>query len=65
MTVKKEVHELVKQLRSLEIGCPEWHKLINTLTREYKMSPYSILSLFGNPPVVEYDEGNKHLLLEV
>ena len=64
MTVKKEVHELVKQLRILKTDCPEWKRICDILRKKYKMSAFAILALYANPPVLEYTIENMHLVLE-
>lgn len=62
--IKKEVYELVKKLKGLETSDPEWQKIIDILQRKYKMTAWTILGLFENPPSLEYTEENRKLLLE-
>jgi len=64
MTIKKEVFELIKKLRSLKVASLEWGELVDILQTKYKMTPFNILALFDNPPILEWTMENKHLLLE-
>ena len=64
MTIKKEVLELIEQLKQLKTGSKGWQTIIDTLKKDYKMTPWNILGLYSSPPVLEYTEENRNLLLE-
>lgn len=64
MVIKKEVFELIKKLKSLKVASLEWGKIVDVLQTKYKMTPFNILALFGNPSILEWTMKNKHLLLE-
>lgn len=64
MVIKKEVFELIKKLKSLKVASLEWGKIVDVLQTKYKMTPFNISALFGNPPMLEWTMKNKHLLLE-
>ena len=65
MKVRKEVVEIINELRSVNKDSSRWDELVSILEERYRMDSYSILALFYTPPIVEYDGTNKNLLFEI
>ena len=64
MTIRKEVLNLIEELKSLKIGSGRWNTLMGKLKKDYKMPAFNLLALYHNPPTLEYNDENRHLLLE-
>lgn len=64
MTIKKEVLDLLEELKPLKIGSSRWKAIMTTLEKEYKMTAWTLLGLYENPPRLEYTTENMNLLLE-
>jgi hypothetical protein len=64
MAIKKEVRELCLKFRNSKIGSKEWKELERILEQKYKFTPWNLLALYGNPPVIEYNDDNFSLVTE-
>jgi hypothetical protein len=64
MTIKKEVRELCLKFRNSKIGSKEWEELKRILEQKYKFTPWNLLALYSNPPIIEYNDDNFHLVIE-
>ena len=64
MKIKQEVKKLCVALRNSELGSEKWLRIKEELQNKWKFSSFSLLALYYNPPVIEYDENNYHLIME-
>ena len=64
MTIRKEVLDLIDELIPLKIGSSRWKAIMTTLEKEYKMTAWTLLGLYHDPPRLEYTLENMNLLLE-
>lgn len=55
MKIKQEVKDLCIKLITAKKDSKEFDDTKNVLQRKYGFSTFSLLALFENPPVIEYD----------
>jgi len=66
MKVKKEVKDLCVDLINAHKkgNKDEFKRIEGILENKYKFTPYSLLALFYNPPIIEYNDNNFSLVME-
>ena len=64
MKVKREVRELCLKLRNAKVGSEEWLKAKDELIKKWKFTPFNLLALYRNPPVIEVNDENMFLVME-
>jgi len=62
--IKQEVKELCLRLRQTDTKTKEFKELQSILETKYKFTPFNLLALFYNTPIIEYNEENVFLVTE-
>ena len=64
MKIKEEVKKLCIEFINEEIGSERWNDIERELKHKWKFTSFNLLALFGNPPVIEYNDEKFSLVNE-